>query len=491
MPPSDLGPGDPLDAGPSTLLVDAPEPLEPPASGQVPAPWWPILVGATLVVAAVLRFANLGHGALSPDESYSAVSAHLGLGQIPGWISRTDPHPPLFYLLLHPLATTGASDAQLRSLSALCSLVAVGVMAWWQRRRGWEGLLATALLAIVPFQLAYGRQARMYGLLLLVGVVSALACWRWLDRASRSWALVAAGAALVAALSHATGLMLLPGLLLLPGLRRDRDAWEWRAAMVGAGAVFLALWGAVLAKGSRGTTYHELTSLQTVSISLNEMVAAVPSNRIIMLPILFAGAVAVIATDRRMGWVVVCAALVPIAVALVIGLRQPIILPKTFVLVGWVVPVVLAGLVATVWRRLPLAGAAVLIVVLFQIVPWIGPTLDRTANTDGVVNAVLQGATDGDAVASHPEGTMMRWYLADRRPGDEHPIDLGLDHTAAFVLGDGPWTGRVWLVDATYINEPLAIDAPSCAPEAQYGDFRVRCVQLDPSSASPSSELVP
>ena len=488
MPPSDRGSGDPLDAGPTVLLVDAPGV---PDVEAPPSRWWPLLVGAILVVAAVLRLANRGHGALSPDETYSAVSAHLPLGEIPGWISRTDPHPPLFYLLLHPLASAGASDAQLRALSALCSLAAVGVMAWWQRRRGWQGLLATFLFAIVPFQLAYGREARMYGLLTLLGVVAAAACWRWLGRPTRGWAALAAVAALAAALSHASGLVLLPGLLLLPGLRRDRDAWEWRAAIVAAGSVFLVLWGSVLARGSRGTTYHSYTTLGNVSISLNEMVAAVPSNRLIMLPLLMLGVAAVIATDRRMGRVLVCAGLVPAAAALVIGFKEPIILPKTFVVVGWVVPVVLAGLVAVAWRKIPVAGALVLALLLVEIVPWIGPTLDLTADTDGVVSTVVRGAADGDAIAAHPEGTMMRWYLADRRAGNEHPIDLGLPDTTAFVLGDGPWNGRVWVVDATYINEPLPIDAPSCAPEAQYGGFHVRCLQLDPTSAAPSAGLVP
>jgi hypothetical protein len=86
---------------------------------------------------------------------------------------------------------------------------------------------------------------------------------------------------------------------------------------------------------------------------------------------------------------------------------------------------------------------------------------------------------------------MLRWYLADRRPGAEHPIDLGLDDTTAFVLGDGPWNGRVWLVDATYVTEPLVVDAPSCGDDAQYGDFHVRCLELDPGSARPTEDRVP
>ncbi|HEY5153571.1 MAG TPA: glycosyltransferase family 39 protein [Acidimicrobiales bacterium] len=485
-----------------TLSADVPNPGAPPlgVSGVVTegspvddgsARWWPWAAAIIVVVAGVLRLWDLGHGALSPDETYSAISAHLPLGQIPSWIADTDPHPPLFYLVLHPLAAVGASDAWLRAPSAVAALAAVVVFVVWQRRRGWEGLLAAALLAIMPFQLAYGREARMYGLLLLFGALAGWACWSWLGRERLGWAVVAAAVGLGAALSHATGLILLPGLFLLPGLRRDRPAWQWRGVIAGGGLAFVALWGAALARGQRGTTYYETTSLRTVSIAVNELVAAVPGNRWLVLPLLAAGAYVLIRFDPRMGRVLVCAALVPAGLALLVGVRQPVVVPKTFAVVSWAVPVVLAALVSAVWRRLAIAGVAVLGLVLLQIIPWIGPTLDQTANTDGLVHTLLGGVADGDAVAAHPESTMVRWYLADRRPGVEHPIDLGLDDTVAFVVGEGPWTGRVWVVDATYLTDSSTVDAPACSPGVQVGDFFVRCYQLDPSSHRATDDRVP
>ena len=455
------------------------------------ARWWPWVGLVIVVVGAGLRLWDLGHGALSPDETYSAISAHLPIGQIPSWISNTDPHPPLFYLVLHPLAALGASDAWLRAPSAVAALGGVVVFVWWQRRRGWEGLLAAALLAIMPFQLAYGREARMYGLLMLFGALAGWACWSWLGGERLRWALLAAAVGLAAALSHATGLILLPGLFLLPGIRRDRAAWQWRAAIMGSGAAFLVVWGAALARGHRGTTYYETTSLRTVSIALNELVAAVPSNRLLVLPLLAVGAFLLVRFDRRMGRVVVCAALVPTALALVIGLSQPIVVPKTFAVVSWAVPVLLAAVVAAAWRRFAIAGVAVLGLILLQIIPWIGPTLDQTANTDGLVDTLVSEVKVGDAVVAHPEGTMVRWYLADRRPGAEHPIDVGLEDSTAFVLGDGPWSGRVWVVDATYLTDRTTLEAPTCSPGTQVGDFFVRCYQLDPSSHAPTDERVP
>jgi hypothetical protein len=86
---------------------------------------------------------------------------------------------------------------------------------------------------------------------------------------------------------------------------------------------------------------------------------------------------------------------------------------------------------------------------------------------------------------------MVRWYLADARPGAEHPIDVGLDDASAFVLGDGPWSGRVWVVDATYLRSRTALEAPACSPGVQVGDFYVRCYQLDASSHRPSDDRVP
>ena len=42
-----------------------------------------------------------------------------------------------------------------------CSTLTLALFAWWMRRYGWAGLVATALLAVSVFQLAHGHNARM------------------------------------------------------------------------------------------------------------------------------------------------------------------------------------------------------------------------------------------------------------------------------------------------------------------------------------------
>ena len=121
--------------------------------------------------------------------------------------------------------------------------MALAVFAWWQRRYGLAGLVATALFAVSPFVLVYDRQARMFGLLTLGAVVAAAASDRWLAtvetqvggrgrRRRRS----------VVAMSYSVG-FLLPGfLLLVPGWRRDRQAWIFRLASAGAVGIWAVLW---------------------------------------------------------------------------------------------------------------------------------------------------------------------------------------------------------------------------------------------------------
>ena len=79
--------------------------------------------------------------------------------------------------------------------------------------RGRAGLIATALLAVSPFQIGYGSEARMYALLELLGVVAAVLGERWLRSRRAGWPPPPAAALTVALFDHASGLFLAAGLL--------------------------------------------------------------------------------------------------------------------------------------------------------------------------------------------------------------------------------------------------------------------------------------
>ena len=134
------------------------------------------LLGAVLILAAVLRFAGLGSESLWLDEGYSVRVASGALREVIAGATG-DIHPPLYYLLLHAwIGWFGRSEVAVRSLSALAGLGIV-VLGWALGRRvagPSAGLLAALLLSLSGFQLHYAQEARSYALL---GMLAALSWW--------------------------------------------------------------------------------------------------------------------------------------------------------------------------------------------------------------------------------------------------------------------------------------------------------------------------
>ncbi|MDE3077572.1 MAG: hypothetical protein KGJ86_19295, partial [Chloroflexota bacterium] len=71
----------------------------PPSPGRPLAPAWPLLV-AILLAGFWLRLYHLGMQAAMGDDAFTLV---IGRQSLPSLLqlSRNEPHPPLFYLLLH------------------------------------------------------------------------------------------------------------------------------------------------------------------------------------------------------------------------------------------------------------------------------------------------------------------------------------------------------------------------------------------------------
>jgi mannosyltransferase len=126
------------------------------------------LVGASLA----LRSAGVGSH-LWMDEGITVGIAGHRLTEIPGLL-RLDGSPPLYYLLLHLwMAVVGASDVSVHWLSVVFAALCVPA-AWWSgscvggRRTGW---IAAALAACCPFVTSHAPEARMYSLVVLLGLV--------------------------------------------------------------------------------------------------------------------------------------------------------------------------------------------------------------------------------------------------------------------------------------------------------------------------------
>lgn len=132
-----------------------------------------IEIVSVLCIALILRVYTLGSKSLWLDEFYSVtIRAPLtGIAQF----SAQDPHPPLYYYLLHYwVEIFGNSPIDVRLLSALFGVAAVFMM----YKLGTEmvntrvGLISAILIAVSPMYILYSRQARMYSLYVFLSISS-------------------------------------------------------------------------------------------------------------------------------------------------------------------------------------------------------------------------------------------------------------------------------------------------------------------------------
>ncbi len=120
-------------------------------------------------------------------------SSPAGMGRVVRAVFLSDTNPPLYYMLLNLWTRVlGTGDRSLRLLSILFSVACVPLaFLLGQRLYGrTTGLIAAALFALAPQAVFYGAIGRMYSLLCLLVLVSALLTLRMHSRPTTS-ALVA------------------------------------------------------------------------------------------------------------------------------------------------------------------------------------------------------------------------------------------------------------------------------------------------------------
>ncbi len=209
-----------------------------------------VLLVSLVVASALVRLGGRGFS-LWVDEGVSLGVATRPLLEIPSVLAQ-DGSPPLYYLLLHGwIQIFGASAGAVRALSLVFALVGVPVAFWAGRsllsaRAGW---MAAVLVATVPYLSVHSREARMYSLLVLLGLVAVAAFLGAMVLGRRRW-LPAFVLSLAAVLyTHHWGLFLALGLAGgalwcvagASGSRRRRLALDATAAF-GAVVVLYAPW---------------------------------------------------------------------------------------------------------------------------------------------------------------------------------------------------------------------------------------------------------
>ncbi len=202
-------------------------------------------VALTLLFGATLRLLWLGEKSLWLDEAFSLWVANRPWAEIWGQLVALDQHPPAYYLLLSAwTGWAGQREVGLRLLSVLAGISTIPVVYAATSRfltRPTAGI-ATLLLALSPFHIAYAQEARMYGWLGLAGAGAMWALaelWRaeWPDLRRGWWTLLILAEAGAVWLHNSA--LLLPIALTLAALALGARPRRWFLSQLLVGLLWL------------------------------------------------------------------------------------------------------------------------------------------------------------------------------------------------------------------------------------------------------------
>jgi mannosyltransferase len=333
------------------------------------------------VLGGTLRVYHISYLSLWSDEAFSRFYYQSGLHFM--WTEglHIESSPPLYYMALGVwIDCFGSSEAALRSLSAVASIIAIVLV---YRLGSWlfdsnHGLLAAALFALSATEIYYAQEARCYAFLLIPVLAMLLACTGYIRGLSRCVSLTAyVVAATVGIYTHTTmfffvaacGLSVLAYVLAVHGSLWDRRVTDWIGVHLCVGTLVLPAVIGMLDPQQRQQLHW------IAPVSLHQM-GAIFSNTVAgtLTPGQFPGialAIAVACVLTISIWrdmppwrtVVVAVAIPGVYTALIIFVSltvQPILLSRVFCWVG--VPLCLIeahAMLARGWLR-PIAIGAIL-----------------------------------------------------------------------------------------------------------------------------------
>ena len=199
------------------------------------SPW--LAVAVITSFGLWLRFLLIDAQGLSLDENASLSQAKLGLADLVHQLASKNVHVPLYHVLLHEwIGVAGTSDVALRVPSVVAGTAAIPLLYLLGRQlfSPATGLVAATLGAFSPVWVWHSDEARMYPLLLCVGLASTYALLRALDRGGLwRWLTYAVLMGLCLYTHYFAALLLVAhaAAALLLGERRRRRDWLLAAAL--------------------------------------------------------------------------------------------------------------------------------------------------------------------------------------------------------------------------------------------------------------------
>ncbi len=426
-----------------------------------------LVVVLIAVLAGVLRLIHLSSRSLTLDEGFSLFLARADVATFSHSIWHSEFNMVLYYELLRWWLHLGNSEFAARSLSVLCAVATVPVIYLLGARLFERGtaLIACLLLAVHPFHLELSQQARSYTLVVLLVSLSSWYFLRMVDDASWTNCIPYAVVSAASIYSHFfAGLVILAQWLSL-FLRQKHLPWKTLvrslaaliALLIPAGVYLLHSQRSHVAWIPRPSGRQALDVLYSLTLS---------KGRCLVYLTLWGVALwCALRKPREQAWpyrFVAAWLLIPLAITGVVGLVQPLWVPR-FLAVCLPAAILLAA-----------AGVA---------------QLTRWSRTAGILALLIVVFYSGSAIRfylRHPEfsvdwRTAITYLLPRLQPGDEVVMDpyvrytfdyyrrAGATKTPPVVMTDSlttslpaPAPKNVWVIASVLVNP----DDKSSGPQA-------------------------
>jgi mannosyltransferase len=361
----------------------------------------PVALLVILVLAAVIRGWVIDRDALWLDEGYSWWDAGQHLSALWKLVPTCDPHPPLYFALLHPwIALFGDGTVTMRLLSTLFGLATVAIVYLSGRQldvarghgddRVGIGAIAALLFAITPFQVYFSVEARPYALLCFGASLLTLGCliavrstkeierrlaFAWLDRVDRSGMACLLIGGVIVVWTNNTAMLVLgaasAGFLALWFF--DRESRSVIVPIVAVGALIGLLWAPDLpllitqAKEVTGDFWIQKPSFEGITFELHNLIGLDVLRLTWWVAFAIFGGLLLIA--RKIGWrwalMVAAMALLPIVFNIVVSyLVSPILISRALIGAAPALALALASSVMLLRSRaLRAAGVIALLIV--------------------------------------------------------------------------------------------------------------------------------
>lgn len=196
-------------------------------------------------LALLLRVPTIGEKSLWLDEAYSVFQAEREELAAPVFVE--DPHPPLYYVLLHYwVRVAGNGEAAVRLPSVAASVAGTGLLYLLARLLAGRhvALLAAALLAFSPLDVWYAQEARMHIFVTAFALLYAVALV-WEQPLSIAVAAGALGVGLYFDYAMLPLWIALSALWFVAWWRQERRVWPvvfWIAGSVGGWLLYRDWW---------------------------------------------------------------------------------------------------------------------------------------------------------------------------------------------------------------------------------------------------------